>query len=145
MLKSKKVVIFIVLIVVLLIIGIVLIIGNNKPSKDMLLDMYNKITNSQDYTFSMEEKNEDTQYKLAMIQKAGDYCIDTFLDDEHTTTLVKENQIYFVTHNSQEYYALEEDDEIIDLESDVYVLENSLKEFSNKEYTSGKEKIEEKQ
>lgn len=141
MLKSKKYIILGIIIVVLLITGILLIAQSKKDSKDRVMNMYNKLVSAKKYTFSMEEKTENNDYRVSMIQRDADYAIDTYSDDTHTTTLVLGNKIYYLMHNNQEYYALEEDDETIDLESDIYVVENGLKNLYDNEYNSGKERI----
>ena len=142
--KTKKyIVVFIVILVIILLITLIM---RQKPKKDMssedrVLNVYNNILNKEEYSFRMEEKNEEIEYNLLMCKKGDDYSIDTQLDDEHTTTLVLNNQVYYIMHDEQEYYPLEADDEFVDLESDVYIIENGLKEITKNEYTKGNEEI----
>ena len=63
--------------------------------------MYDKIRNSQNFTFTMEEKSDEIDYKVVMAQRGTDVCIDMFSSDEHTTTLVYQNEAYFIMHEKR--------------------------------------------
>lgn len=130
---SKKTIAIICGIIILLIIALILIFKGE--AKDRVKNMLSKIQNSQNYTFTMEEKTSDIDYKVSMAQRNKDISIDMYSDEEHTTTLVLENESYYIMHNDKEYYDF--GDEKVD--SDLVI--GSLENISKNEYISGKETI----
>lgn len=130
---SKKAIAVIIAIILLLIIALALIFKGE--SKDRVKNMLGKIQKSQNFTFTMEEKTSDIDYKVSMAQRNKDISIDMYSDEEHTTTLVLENESYYIMHNDKEYY--DYGDEKVD--SDLVI--GSLENISKNEYTSGKEEI----
>lgn len=137
MLKSKRsIIIFGIIIVILLIVSLILIL--KKERNDRVLEMYEKICNNQDFTFSMEEEIEELKYKVSMAQRGADVSIDMYTDEEHTTTLVVDGQAYFVIHNLEEYLIYDSDD----IDADIII--SGLKEITKKEYEAGREKINQK-
>ena len=136
--KSRNIIkIFVLLIVVVLIISIIFVVLNRK--KDDTIKMYEKIANSQKYTFSMEGEDSEYSYKIIMAQNGTDICIDTtskYEDEEdHNTTLITDGQVYIIYHNEQEYVVSDSDD----IEADILVLE--MKDLEGKDYEKGKENI----
>ena len=97
--------------------------------------MYNKINNSKNFTFSMNESTTEIDYKVAMAQRGEDVSIDMYSGEEHTTTLALQNQTYFIMHNEKEYYDYGNEK----VESDI--IKSSLKNIEKNEYISGKEDI----
>lgn len=135
---NKKViskVIFIVLIVIL-VISIIFAISNNK--KDLSKAMYKKICEKSSYTFSMEEISSQVEYKLTVSRKEGSICIDSLSQDDHTSTLVKEQESFYINHNTKEYFLYD----ISQIDADI--LKNDLKDIENQKYKTGHEKIENK-
>ncbi|MBR0428363.1 MAG: hypothetical protein IJK18_09255 [Clostridia bacterium] len=130
---SKKTIIVVSLIVLLLIIAVVFILKGDQ--KDRVKNMYNKIQNSQNFTFSMEENTSDINYKVSMAQRGKDVSIDMYSNEEHTTTLVLENESYYIMHNDKEYYDFGEEK----VDSDIII--SSLKNIVKDDYISGKEEI----
>ena len=112
--SKKSMILFSIIIIILIIIALVCIF--KKEKKDKVLNMYDKIRNSQNFTFTMEEKSDEIDYKVVMAQRGTDVCIDMFSSDEHTTTLVYQNEAYFIMHEKQEYYNYE-DEEIVGISS----------------------------
>lgn len=129
----KKTLIFVCGIAILLIIAIVFIFKGE--SKDRVKNIYKKISNSQNFTFTMEETTTEINYRVSMAQRGRDISIDMYSDDEHNTTLVLENESYYIMHNDKEYYNY--GDEKVD--SDIIL--SSLKNISKNEYVTGKEEI----
>lgn len=104
-------------------------------TKNRVKKMYEKIRKSQNFTFTMEETTTEINYRVSMAQRNKDVSIDMYSGDEHNTTLVLENESYYIMHNDKEYYNY--GDEKVD--SDIIL--SSLKNISKNEYTSGKEEI----
>lgn len=130
---SKKTIAIICGIIILLIIALILIFKGE--SKDRVKNMLDKIKNSEKFTFTMEEKTSDIDYKVSMAQRGEDVSIDMYSDEEHTTTLVLKNESYYIMHNDKEYY--DYGDEKVD--SDLVI--GSLENISKNDYISGKEEI----
>ena len=135
---NKKVmskVIFIILIVIL-IISIIFAIANNK--KNLSKAMYKKICEKSIYTFSMEEISNQIEYKLTIARKQGSICIDSLSQDDHTSTLVNEQESFYINHNAKEYFLYD----ISQIDADI--LKNDLKDIESQKYKTGHEKIENK-
>lgn len=130
---SKKTIIVVSIIVFFLIIAVVFILKGNQ--KDRVKNMYNKIQKSQNFTFSMEENTSEINYKVSMAQRGKDVNIDMYSDEEHTTTLVLENESYYIMHNDKEYYDFGNEK----VDSDIII--SSLKNIVKNDYISGKEEI----
>lgn len=135
--QKKSLIIFGVVIVILLIIAFVLIFKKDKT--DRLLNLYDKIRNSQNFTFTMEEQNQEYKYKVSMAQRGTDISIDMYSDEEHTTTIALEKEAYFITHDTQEYYSYENEE----IESDIVL--SGLHNMSKTPYVTGREEIYGKQ
>lgn len=129
----KKTLIVICVVIILLIIALICILKGE--SKDRVKNMYDKIKKSQNFTFSMEETTTEINYRVSMAQRGTDISIDMYSGYEHNTTLVLENESYYIMHNDKEYYNY--GDEKVD--SDIII--SSLKNISKDEYISGKEEI----
>lgn len=129
----KKTLIVGCVVAILLIIALVCIFKGE--TKNRVKKMYEKICKSQNFTFTMEETTTEINYRVSMAQRNKDVSIDMYSGDEHNTTLVLENESYYIMHNDKEYYNY--GDEKVD--SDIIL--SSLKNISKNEYTSGKEEI----
>lgn len=132
--KSKKIVILIFIIIIVL--GIVLAIINlNKDKTDRVLNMYNSIQNSQRYTFTIQEVNSDIQYKISIMHRGTDTNLDMESENEHTSTLILEDHVYYIWHDEQEYYVYDSNN------ADGDVILEGLKDIDGKEYTHGVETL----
>ena len=129
--SKKGIKIFIVIIVILLIVALICIFKSERS--DRVSNIYKKITQNKCFTFSMEEP--EFEYKVFLYQKDADICIDMYSGEDHNTTLVLNNEAYYIMHNNKEYYSY--GDEPIDTDVVIAGLKNVLK---NK-YESGKETI----
>lgn len=134
--KNLSKLFFIVITIVLIIAIIFAIIINNK--KDLCKKMYKDICEMSYYTFSMEEISNQTNYKLIISRKENSICIDSISQSEHTSTLVNEQESFFINHNTKEYYTYD----ISKIDADI--LKNDLKNIENQNYKYGNEKIENK-
>ena len=130
---SKKTIAIICGIIILLIIALILIFKGE--SKDRVKNMLDKIKNSEKFTFTMEEKTSDIDYRVSMAQRGEDVSIDMYSDEEHTTTLVLKNESYYIMHNDKEYYDNGEEK----VESDIVL--SGLRNISQKQCTTGKEEL----
>ena len=137
--KTKKVgiIIFAILIVVLIICAIIFIIKG--ISNDLTINMYKKISDSEKFTLTMEEIDSEYECKIKIARRDTDISVDTdtnYLDDEeHTTTIITDDNAYYVTHEDQEYVPLDSSD----IEVDMLIPE--IKDIDGKTYKKGKEEI----
>ncbi len=128
--------IFFIILILLIIFVTAFAIFNSK--KDLCKKMYKDICEKSLYTFSMEEISSQIKYKLTISKKENSICIDSLSQDDHTSTLVNEQESYYINHNSKEYFLYN----ISKIDADI--LRNDLNEVENKKYTTGHEKIEDK-
>ena len=134
---QKSILIFLILIVLLICIAIFLIvrsIPNNLTEK-----IYTKIVQDENYTFTIEGKEEEYSYKTILSQRDEDISIDTYTkydtEDIHNTILVKDGSLYTISHDDQEYMSLDGTD--IDLNS----LVPEKKDIDEKSFIKGREEI----
>lgn len=130
-----KPIVFFCLILTLLIVGIVFIILGNKSNR--VLNLYDELFQNEEYTFSIEGQGENNQYKLVMLKQNSNFCIDMYNGEEYTSTLVKDEYIYYVMHKEQEYYTSINNGN----ETDLNIIENAFNEIKEKNYSKGKEEI----
>lgn len=131
----KKATIVSIIIVLLFVIALAFIINGEKTSK--VKNIYDKMKKNMNYTFSMEEKSTEINYKVSMAQRGKDVSIDMNTDEEHTTILILENKSYYIMHNEKEYYDYGE--EKIDSDLVLSGLNNILQKPP---CVTGKEEIE---
>ena len=94
--------IFLVLAIILIILVVFIF---NKEKNDRTLLMYDKICNQNIYTFSIVEENSDINYTLTIAKKDNYTSIDAKSNEDHTTTLVKDNIAYYIMHDEESYYS----------------------------------------
>lgn len=136
--KISKLV-FLILAIVLILALLLLIVGEKK---DRTKNFYNKIIKANEYTFLIEGANSNNKNQCIISKSEEKRSLDVISDSEHTQTIVIDGYAYFIMHNAQEYYVLEnstETGEEKNIEADI--LENNLKEISEKKYKTGKEKV----
>ena len=132
---KKKIIIISAVIVFAIILIIILNVTANKT--DRLLNMYKKMSNNQNFTFSMEEVNEDFPYTVTTMQRGTDVSINMYSGGEHMTTLVVDGHAYYIIHSDKEYYDYGEDRTDI-ADSVLFWLED----ITQKTYNTGKEEID---
>ena len=120
---------------IILIIALVFLIKGEK--KDRTKNMYQKICDAKEYTFNMEEANS-YENKLIISKMEENKSIDLTSGGEHTTTLAKDGQAYFIMHKQEEYYIFENND-MGKIEASI--LEDDLNVIQNSNYLTGNEKI----
>ena len=139
MLKSKKVKIILILVAVISILKILMVALGSSPS-DLTINMYKKINNSQNYTITLKGREDDEySYTISIAQRGTDISIDMISksDDEeqHTTTLLEDENVYTIMHNDKEYETMSSKD----IEADILIPE--MKDIDEKTYQKGKEKV----
>ena len=133
---KKKKIIF--LAIIILIIGIIvtsIIVSNNKGStkNDNLRKIYDKLIASQEYSFKMEENDNN---KTIMAKKDEQTIIDQYTEDEgHLTTLIKDGNTYLIYHDREEYYLYKNNN----IEQNI--LTDGIKEIIGRDYVTGKEEV----
>ena len=133
---SRKNVIIISVIGIIVLILVAIFIKNGNSNK--VQNMYKKMSASQEFTFTMEEEVEDFKYKITMAQKGSNVSIESYSDDQHTTTLVVDNEVYYIDHANKEYFY---DNEYGTDGIDTDIIVASLKEIIKQKYSKGKEEI----
>ncbi len=137
--KNKRIfLIVIVILIVAIIFGIVKIVNKNSPKEQMLSKIYQDLEESQTYLFEIEKNNNN---KTIMAKKGDKTIIDQYTKnsetnvENHTTTLVKDNNTYLILHDRKEYYVYTENN------VEQTIVTDGLKEIISKSYTTGTEKI----
>lgn len=137
--KNKRIfLIVIVILIIAIIFGIVKIVNKNSPKEQMLSKIYQDLEESQAYLFEIEKNNNN---KTIMAKKGDKTIIDQYTKnsetnvENHTTTLVKDNNTYLILHDRKEYYVYTENN------VEQTIVTDGLKEIISKSYTIGTEKI----
>lgn len=137
--KNKRIfLIVIVILIIAIIFGIVKIVNKNSPKEQMLSKIYQDLEESQTYLFEIEKNNNN---KTIMAKKGDKTIIDQYTKnsetnvENHTTTLVKDNNTYLILHDRKEYYVYTENN------VEQTIVTDGLKEIISKSYTTGTEKI----
>ena len=134
--QKSKIVIILLTIVALLVISIMFIFQGEKS--DRVLNMYNKIKESEEFTFSMEEIESDIQLKITVTHMGENINIDNENEGLLSSTLLLDGDIYFISHDEKEYYNYYIDDEEIE---NMDIILSALAGVEEKEYTQGEEDI----
>ena len=124
--------IFLVLAIILIILVVFIF---NKEKNDRTLLMYDKICNQNIYTFSIVEENSDINYTLTIAKKDNYTSIDAKSNEDHTTTLVKDNIAYYIMHDEESYYSYDS----TGIDADILISDLSM--LKEKKYVSGHEVI----
>lgn len=132
--KKRPVIKFviIILIVISIIVAISKITGNKNQENQKLADLSTELKSSQTYLFEIEK---DSENKTIMAKKDNKTIIDHYSEENHSTTIVKDNNTYLVLHDREEYYVYEGNT----IEQDI--LTEGLREVALKEFTTGTEKV----
>mgnify|MGYP004552138823 FL=1 len=137
--KNKRIfLIVIVILIIAIIFGIVKIVNKNSPKEQRLSKIYQDLEESQTYLFEIEKNNNN---KTIMAKKGDKTIIDQYTKnsetnvENHTTTLVKDNNTYLILHDRKEYYVYTENN------VEQTIVTDGLKEIISKSYTTGTEKI----
>ena len=137
--KDKRIfLIVIVILIIAIIFGIVKIVNKNSPKEQRLSKIYQDLEDSQTYLFEIEKNNNN---KTIMAKKGDKTIIDQYTKnsetnvENHTTTLVKDNNTYLILHDRKEYYVYTENN------VEQTIVTDGLKEIISKSYTTGTEKI----
>ena len=129
--KLKKLVLAILIIVAIIIVINQIRAGITKE-KNRLSNLYEQLNTSQTYLFEMQ-KNDDN--KTIMAKKEEQTIIDQYLENSHSTTIVKDNNTYLVLHDREEYYVYEQNN------VEQTILTDGIAEILKKDFTTGTEKI----
>lgn len=133
--KKKNIIPKIIVIILIIALILTIIFMLNRKQKDMTIQMYQDICEKQTYTFAITEENPDTNYSLTISKNGNSMSIDAKSNDDHTTTLVKDDAAYYIMHLEKEYYLYDSS------QIDADILKNELAGIENEDYTSGYEKI----
>ena len=137
--KNKRIfLIVIVILIIAIIFGIVKIVNKNSPKEQRLSKIYQDLEDSQTYLFEIEKNNNN---KTIMAKKGDKTIIDQYTKnsetnvENHTTTLVKDNNTYLILHDRKEYYVYEQNN------VEQNILTDGIKEVVDKDFTTGEEKV----
>lgn len=128
--KVKKLVLIISTLAVAVLLSYIIISQNKNIHR--LAEIYNKIENTETYSFEME-RNKDN--KVVMVKNGDKTIIDHYSGDNHSSTIVKDGYTYLVLHNREEYYVYEPQN----IEQNLLI--DGLKEIKDKTYYTGSERI----
>lgn len=129
---KKKILIPIILI--LIIIGIIAVIILTKGTEEKkLLKVYEKMLENQTYAFTRYDFEETNKY--ITYRKVDKTLIDMYISGEHMSTLIREGDMYLISHASKEYFIYQNN------HTDENILTENLKDITSLEYVAGKEKI----
>lgn len=124
----------IIVLIIIIAIGVVIVntVKNTPKEKSKMKELYSKLEASEQYKFTMD----DGKNKTIIAQNGKNTIIDMYTEKEHVSTLVKDNNTYYILHDKEEYYTYE------DNEKDEKILLSELQPIVEKEATNGKEKIQ---
>lgn len=133
--KNKKIIILV--IIALIIIGTItatIMILKNRDNNEgtRLKKTYDTLTSNQAYLFKMSQNDEN---KTTIAKKNEETVVDSYANDDHSTTIIKEGNTYLVLHNRSEYYVYKGNN------VEQNILTDELKELFDKEFTTGTEKV----
>ena len=133
---SKKISIPIIPIIIgilAIIIVVIVLLRGTQENISNLSKIYNQMLENETYSFTrytLEEKNKEVVHK-----KNDKTLIDIYDSGEHISTLIADGNTYLISHEYKEYYVYPSS------AADENVLTNTLKNITQREYTTGKEKI----
>lgn len=124
----------IIVLIIMIAIGVVIVntVKNTPKEKSKMKELYSKLEASEQYKFTMD----DGKNKTIIAQNGKNTIIDMYTEKEHVSTLVKDNNTYYILHDKEEYYTYE------DNEKDEKILLSELQPIVEKKATNGKEKIQ---
>lgn len=129
--KIRKIVLIVLIVVALAIVIIKLTSGKDENIK-RLENLYNELNASQTYLFEMQKNDKS---KTIMAKKDDKTIIDDYSENNHTTTIVKDNDTYLVLHDREEYYVYEQNNVV------QTILTDGLQEVTKKDFVTGAEKV----
>jgi len=130
---SLPIVPIIIAIIAILFVIIFLITGNTVDGKSKLSKVYESMVQNQTYKFTRFDFEETN--KIITYRKVDKTLIDMYNSGEHLSTLILEGDTYLIFHEKQEYYVYPKNT------LDEELLTDNLKDITELEYTTGKEKI----
>lgn len=122
--------------ILIIILIVTIVIALTQKNKDLTIKMYKDICEKENYTFSMTEENLDIDYDLTISKRQEDMSIEAKSDDEHTTTLIKNGEAYYIMHLEKEYYVYDSSYEI-----GADLIRSGLAGIDEEKYITGNEKI----
>lgn len=131
MLNKKKVALFIA-IPIIIIIAIIVILNLGKNGGAKIAKIYEKLSKAEAYMFEMTDPSDE---KITIAKKNEATCFDMNSENEKVTTLVKDNSTYVISHSRREYTVYN-----ADVAGETVIID-MLENIKDKEYTTGKEKI----
>ena len=136
--KKKKIILFTIIAIITIVIvaiGAYFIIkqikSNDKVGK--LNKYYEKLTNTNSYSFSitLDDKNSIYYYK-----HDGKAYIDSNYKGQNSKYLIKDKNTYLLQNNSKTYYTYSNN------ETELYKIETQIGDIKDNEATTGKEEID---
>ena len=137
--KNKRIpLIVVILVIIVIIFGISKLLSQKDDQTQKLAKIYEDLNSNQTYLFEMEQNSNN---KIIMAKKGDKTIIDQYSKDSetktenHTTTLVKDNNTYLILHDRKEYYVYEQNN------VEQNILTDGIKEVIDKDFTTGEEKV----
>jgi len=136
--KKKSIIILISVITIVIGIATTILLINKNNSQSKLQKIYTNLSKGQDYICTIEE---DENNKIIIAKKGENYLTEVISktidaeEAEHTTTLIKDDKMYYILHNREEFYTYPKG------ESEQNILLDEISQIINENYQKGKEKI----
>lgn len=131
--KKRRILIFSIIAILIIILLIILLKPKNtKNDVSKINKIYNDLLEKQEYIFTMKKNDNE---KIVMAKKGEKTMIDQYLDNEHSSTLIKDGNTYLILHDRQEYYIYENNN----IEQSILI--DGIKDLLQKQYNCGEEKV----
>lgn len=130
--KNKKKIIIPIIAVIAIIAILIVVKVNSNSKKQLLSELYNKLSQSELYQFT---KEKDSKNKTIIAKKAQDTAIDKYSSDGHTTTIISNGTTSYVLHDREEYYTYNQTN------VEQSIVTDWMKSAIDKGFTTGEEKV----
>lgn len=135
--KKLLIIIAVVIFILIVVTGVIYYIYNAKNNNEgintsKLSNIYDKMISSNIYTVTM---TLDENNKIITSRKYDVAYVDIYNNGEHTTNVVKDGNMYFLMHDTKNYYVY------LNNNIELSKLTNTFEELISMENTKGKEKI----
>ena len=132
--RRKRIIRLITTILIIVAIGFIITKLINKEEVEIkrLVNLHEELNTNQTYLFEIKKDNKN---KTIMAKKDDKTLIDQYSENNHSTTIVKDNNTYLVLHDREEYYVYAQNN------VEQSILTDGLQEVVQNEFVTGNEKV----
>lgn len=145
--KKRNIIILSIIVVIAIVAIICFVIGANNNNEKIteqqqeegiskLTPIYEQLNQASSYTFNLK-LNDENQMRIS--KKDEKAYVDTYDEGEHDSYIVKEDNTYLLVEKTKKYYKYENNS------TNLTKVTLNMEELLEKEFTTGKEKIENKE